>query len=176
LLEDNSAYRKIEQPFFSEYGVNNAFHPTMNFFVPPNFIDDDTGTVFSNLDSPINAIAHHTMGVHLPSFKLSNPLVPSVLHLRKSDGVENSLARYVTFLDGSKRNRWSSSNGTIGEALACVQEKPKWIIEKKRLCWNVKEISNILGPLIQRNKCLDEGNDKLTCDNELPCCATIVAG
>ena len=173
LLENNTAYRQIREPFFSEYGKTNMFHPSMNFWVHPKFVDS-VGTVFSNLDSPLNAVAHHTMGEHLPLFELTNPITPSVLHLRKMGGILPSLGRYAEFLDGDKRNYWSSNDGTIAEARACVRRHPKWVIQNKRVCGKVKEISNILASLRQRNRCLDAGVDRFICDVELPCCVTFV--
>ena len=172
-LENNAIYRKIEQPFFSEYGVNNLFHPTINFFLPQNFFDNDVGTVFSNLDSPLNAIAHHTMGDHMPTFSLTNSMTPAVIHLRKADGLIHSIERYTKFIDGALRNEWSSPDGTIGEAIACAQRNPTWLVRNKRLCGKVKEVSNIFAGVIQRKKCLEAGNDEFSCNNELPCCVTI---
>mmetsp|Transcript_15927 Transcript_15927/g.45808 ORF Transcript_15927/g.45808 Transcript_15927/m.45808 type:complete len:759 (-) Transcript_15927:130-2406(-) len=172
LLENNTVYRKIDEPFFSEYGETNMFHPSMNFWVQPEFVDN-VGTVFSNLDSPLDAVAHHTMGEHMPSFKLANPITPSVLHLRRLGGILPSIEKYAEFLDGTRRNQWSSNDGTIAEALACVKNYPRWIIENKRICGKVKEISNILAILIQRNRCLDAGIDRFVCDNESPCCTTL---
>ena len=173
LLENNTEYRQIREPFFSENGKTNMFHPSMNFWVQPKFVDS-VGTVFSNLDSPLNAVAHHTMGEHLPLSEPTSPIIPSVLHLRKIGGMLPSLGRYAEFLDGAQRNDWSSNEGTIAEALSCVRRHPKWVIQNKQLCGKVKEISNILASLRQRNRCLDSGVDRLICDNELPCCVTFV--
>ena len=172
LLENNAIYRKLEEPFFSEYGVNNLFHPTMNFFVPPNFVDT-VGTVFSNLGSRLDAVAHHTMGEHMPSFNLTNPITPAVIHLRKAGGLIHSIERYTDFLRGTRRNQWSSLEGTIREAIACARRNPKWLIRKKRFCGKAKEVTNIFASVIQRKKCLATGHDELTCNNELPCCVTI---
>ena len=173
ILKNNAIYEKTE-PFFSEYGVNNLFHPSTNFFVPPNFVGTETiGTVFSNLNVPLKAIAHHTMGDHMPTFNLTNPITPAVIHLRKAGGMAHSIERYTKFLDGPRRNKWSSFDGTVGEAMACVQRNPKWLIKKKRLCGKVKEISNIFAAVIQRKKCLGAGMNQLICNSELPCCVTI---
>lgn len=171
-LDDNEVYRKIEQPFFSEYGVNNLFHPTMNFFVPRKFVRN-IGTVFSNLDSPLDATAHHTMGKHLPSFLPSNPITPAIIHLRKAGGFFHNIERYTKFLDGPGRNLYTSLDATVGEAVACVNRHPKWVIKNQGLCCKVKEVSNIFASVIQRNKCLEAGIDELACINELPCCVTI---
>lgn len=150
-LKNNAIYEKTGRPLFSEYGVNNLFHPSTNFFVPPNFVGTESiGTVFSNLDPPLEPIAHHTMGDHMPSFNLTNQITPAVIHLRKAGGITRSIERYTKFLDGSRRNQWSSFEGTVGEAMACAQRNPKWLIRKKRLCGKVKEVSNIFAAVVQR--------------------------
>lgn len=102
----------------------------MTFFVRPNFVDT-VGTVFSNLDPPLKAIAHHTMGDHMAPFNLKNPITPAVIHLRKAGGMMHSIERYTKFLDGSRRNQWSSFDRAVGEAMTCTQRNPKTICSRE---------------------------------------------
>merc|ERR1719296_139828 len=79
MLENNERYLSNKETIFTEYGMHNRFHPTMNFYLPSVNKIEKTGTVFSNLRPPLDAVAHHTMGVHLPTVSATHP---TMLHLR----------------------------------------------------------------------------------------------
>jgi len=170
MLENNERYLSNKETIFTEYGMHNRFHPTMNFYLPSVNKIEKTGTVFSNLRPPLDAVAHHTMGVHLPTVSATHP---AVLHLRHDPGTTKAIDKYMNFLFGPKRNKWTDHNATVDMAIKCSVGHPHDFIKgDKTQCGQVKEISNILSIIRQKKLCLEAGYSDEHCGSDLACCIT----
>ena len=173
LADDNSSEQTI---LWSEYGKNNIFHPTSNFYLrngkPPQVdrIEWETGTVFANLwGYDEDAITHHKIAHKTKGRNRIEAGHAGVLHFR-SDGYLTSTTKYMHFL---LSNGWMRDyDSSVNDVMSCATGKQEELLRDTKLCRPVKEIANIMAIVHQRRLCLQAGYSEEHCMNDLTCCVT----
>lgn len=171
MMVDNQHYISNDEVVFSQYGVNNKFHPTANFYLngrPKTMAKDEweIGTVFGNLRNfSQKAICHHQLGkaVH------SKASYAGVVHFRSESFVSGTV-KYMHFLLNNPL--WGNSKATVEDILHCATGSPEIIVHDKKRCREVKEIANIIAIVHQKRQCMIAGYSEEHCVNDLICCLT----